>query len=50
MKKLYIKNGLRARYKEDIEGLSLQITADTANDYLTFSKEKIEWLTRKIKP
>jgi HEPN domain-containing protein len=41
---------LAARYKEDIEELSLQITADTANEYLTFSKEKIEWLTRKIKP
>ena len=41
---------LAARYKEDIEELSIQITADTANEYLTFSKEKIEWLTRKIKP
>lgn len=41
---------LNARYKEDIEELSLQITADTAKDYLNFSKEKIEWLTRKIRP
>ena len=40
---------LNARYKEDIEELSLQITADTAKIYLNFSKEKIEWLTHKIK-
>ena len=40
---------LNARYKEDIEELSLQITADTAAEYLSFSKEKIEWLTRKIR-
>lgn len=40
---------LNARYKEDIEELSLQITADTAKDYLSFSKEKIKWLTHKIK-
>jgi len=40
---------LNARYKEDIEELSLQITADTAKDYLNFSKENIKWLTHKIK-
>ncbi|MEK6725368.1 MAG: HEPN domain-containing protein [Deltaproteobacteria bacterium] len=40
---------LNARYKEDIEELSLQITPDTAKEYLNFSKEKIKWLTRKIK-
>lgn len=40
---------LNARYKEDIEELSLQITADTAKDYLNFSREKIKWLTHKIK-
>lgn len=41
---------LNARYKEDIEELSLQITDDTAKDFLDFSKEKIKWLTHKIKP
>ncbi len=41
---------LNARYKEDIEELSLQITNDTAKDFLNFSKEKIKWLTHKIKP
>jgi len=40
---------LNARYKEDIEELSLQVTADVAKDYVAFSKEKIEWLSRKIK-
>ena len=40
---------LNARYKEDIEELSLQITADTAKIYLSFSKEKIKWLTHKIR-
>ena len=40
---------LNARYKEDIEELSLQITPDTAKDYLNFSKETIKWLIHKIK-
>lgn len=40
---------LNARYKEDIEELAIEITADTAKDYLNFSKEKIKWLTHKIK-
>lgn len=40
---------LNARYKEDIEELSAQITANTARDFVMFSKEKIEWLIRKIK-
>jgi HEPN domain-containing protein len=41
---------LNAGYKEDIEELSFQITTDTTREYLSFSKEKIEWLTHKIKP
>lgn len=40
---------LNARYKEDIEELSLQITADIAKEFVSFSKEKVEWLIRKIK-
>jgi len=40
---------LNARYKEDIEELSLQITADVAKEFVSFSKEKVEWLIRKIK-
>lgn len=41
---------LNARYKEDIEELSSQITADTAKDFIDFSKGKIQWLTQKIRP
>lgn len=41
---------LNARYKEDIEELSLQISDVMAKGYLTFSKEKIKWLTLKIRP
>ena len=41
---------LNARYKEDIEELSSQTTADIAKDFISFSKEKIQWLTRKIRP
>ncbi|HEY4481934.1 MAG TPA: HEPN domain-containing protein [Candidatus Brocadiaceae bacterium] len=40
---------LNARYKEDIEELMLQITADIAKDFVNFSKEKVKWLTLKIK-
>lgn len=40
---------LNARYKEDIEELAIEITDETAKDYLNFSKEKIKWLTHKIK-
>lgn len=40
---------LNARYKEDIEELSAQITADMARDFIIFSKEMIEWLIRKNK-
>ena len=40
---------LNARYKEDIEELSSQITDEVAKEYLRFSKEKIEWLTLKIR-
>lgn len=40
---------LNARYKEDIEELSSQITAEIANDYLIYTKEKIQWLTLKTK-
>ncbi len=41
---------LNARYKEDIEELSSQTTADIAKDFISFSKEKVQWLTLKIKP
>lgn len=41
---------LNARYKEDIEELSSQITADIAKDFVNFSKEKVRWLTLKIRP
>jgi len=40
---------LNARYKEDIEELLSQITDDIAIDFLSFIKEKIEWLTLKMK-
>lgn len=41
---------LNARYKEDIEDLSSQITADITKDFLIFTKEKIKWLILKMKP
>lgn len=41
---------LNARYKEDIEELSSQITDEVAKEYLRFSTEKIKWLTLKIRP
>jgi len=41
---------LNARYKEDIEELSIQITADLSKKYLTFTREKIEWLCLKMTP
>ena len=34
---------------EAIEELSSQITADIAQDFVNFSKEKIKWLTLKMK-
>lgn len=40
---------LNARYKEDIEELSIQITAEVAKEYLEFSKEKVKWLIQEIK-
>lgn len=40
---------LNARYKEDIEELVAQITLERAKDYLVFVKEKIQWLTQKMK-
>ena len=40
---------LNARYKEDVEELSLQVTADVARDFLSFAKDKIAWLTLKIR-
>lgn len=41
---------LNARYKEDIEELSARLSADKVKGFLSFSTEKIEWLTRRIKP
>ena len=41
---------LNARYKEDVEELCLQVTADVAKDFLSFAKDKIAWLTLKIRP
>jgi len=41
---------LNARYKEDIEELSMQITADLSKEYLKFTREKIEWLCLKMAP
>lgn len=41
---------LNARYKEDIEELSSQITDKLAKDFIGFTKEKVQWLTQKIKP
>lgn len=40
---------LNARYKEDIEELSSQTTAEIAKDFINFSKGKIQWLTLKTK-
>lgn len=40
---------LNARYKEDIEELSMQVTAEVAKEYLKFTKEKINWLIQEIK-
>lgn len=40
---------LNARYKEDIDELSGQITEDLVKEYLMFSQEKIQWLSLKIK-
>lgn len=41
---------LNARYKEDIEELSARLSADRVKAFLRFSTEKIEWLTRRIRP
>lgn len=41
---------LNARYKEDIEELSSQITANLAKDFIGFTKEKVRWLTQKMEP
>lgn len=41
---------LNARYKEDIEELAFQTTADVAKDFISFVKGKIQWLTQKIRP
>ncbi len=41
---------LNARYKEDIDELSSQITVGLAKDFVDFSKEKVQWLTLKMKP
>ncbi|HHT9126305.1 MAG TPA: HEPN domain-containing protein [Candidatus Brocadiia bacterium] len=40
---------LNARYKEDIEELSSQISADVAKEFMNFSREKIKWLTLKMR-
>lgn len=40
---------LNARYKEDIEELSSRITADIAKDFVNFSREKVKWLTLKMR-
>ena len=41
---------LNARYKEDIEELSSQITDVIVKDFLNFSKEKVQWLILKMRP
>lgn len=41
---------LNARYKEDIEELSSQVTDNLAKDFIDFTMEKVHWLTQKIKP
>ncbi|MFH0775121.1 MAG: HEPN domain-containing protein [bacterium] len=41
---------LNARYKEDIEELSSQVTPSLAKEFIDFTGEKVEWLTQKIKP
>lgn len=41
---------LNARYKEDVEELSARLTADKVKAFLSFSTEKIEWLTLRIRP
>lgn len=40
---------LNARYKEDIEELAAQITEDMVKEFVDFSKEKIKWITQKIR-
>lgn len=40
---------LNARYKEDIEELSSQITTDVAKDFVNFSRKKVKWLTYKMR-
>ncbi len=40
---------LNARYKEDVEELLFQITDDIAKDFLSFSKEKVQWLILKMR-
>ncbi len=40
---------LNARYKEDIEELSSQITDALAKDFIDFTREKVQWLIQKIK-
>jgi len=40
---------LNARYKEDIEELSSQITDVIVKDFLNFSKEKVQWLILKMR-
>ena len=41
---------LNARYKEDIEELSKHINKSTSENYIKFSREKIKWLSLKMKP
>ena len=41
---------LNARYKEDVEELLSQITPEKAVDFLNFTREKIKWLTQKMRP
>ncbi len=40
---------INARYKEDISELSKGITEDVSRNFIDFSKETIQWLSRRMK-
>ena len=41
---------LNARYKVDIQELMRQVGEETACQFVDFTRERITWLTRKIRP
>jgi HEPN domain-containing protein len=41
---------MSSRYKEDLQDLLQQVGEETARQFVDFARERMAWLTRKIRP